>query len=376
LIKSIVNGALDPLALLQARYPSDVRSQASQREKDDEGFLVQWALEPRSLDSLQKIRSLSILDMINTRGDLSEYGIDYCADFDKIYNEYLTGSQADKLFALGPDRISYIQGKMEATGSMQTLSLKEISNLSAGAADELMSKLKRASSEQAVNSIVYQNKITDPASTFYTLAVNQLKTAAGQASGDNTGLAPEAMKALVGNLTLFNVLHTESPAFTNTLAKYKAHREAQEGEPDPELVEQAPTYTDTLKSGEELNRNEPLKSADGRYELLLQDDGNLVIYGTTDPDHNNKRVIWESGTVGSGATTLVLQGDGNLVLYDADFNKVWATNTNQGKATHLLLSNEGCMELYQGTTACLWKTEEDPLANAVWVMGDAEAGGR
>lgn len=287
--------------------------------------------------------------------------------------ENLTAFQADKLFALGPDRVSYIQGKMEAAGSMQTLSLKEISNLSAAAADELMKNLKSASSAQAVNSIVYQNKITDTASAFYTLAVNQLKTAAGQVSSDNSGLAPEAMKALVGNLTLFEVLHTESSAFTSTLAQYKAQLEAHESEPDRELVEEAATYTDTLKLGEELNQNEPLKSADGRYELLLQGDGNLVIYGTTDPDRNNKRVIWESETVGSGATTLALQGDGNLVLYDAGGQAVWATNTNQGKATHLLLHNDGRLELYEGTTACLWKTDKDPFANAVWSVEGAPA---
>jgi hypothetical protein len=362
------------LALLQARYSTNDLGQASQREMGDEGFLAQWALEPHSSDSLQKTRSSSILDMLNTRDDLSEYGIDYSADFEKIYDEDLTAFQADKLFALGPDRVSYIQGKMESSGSILTLSLKEISNLSAAAADELMKKLKSASSAQAVNSIVYQNKITDTASAFYTLAVNQLNTAAGQVSSDNAGLASEAMMKLVEKLTIYDVLNTKNTAFNTQLENYKKPLETQDSTPDSELVEQAPTSTDTLKLGEELNQNEPLKSADGRYELLLQDDGNLVIYGATDPDRNNKRVIWESGTVGSGATRLVLQSeDGNLALYDADNKAVWATNTNQGKATHLFLHNDGRLELYEGTTACLWKTDKDPFANAVWSVEGAPA---
>jgi hypothetical protein len=386
--RSLENGTSDSLALLRARYATyeydqasdtynvtnpGLLAQASEREMSDEGFLAQWALEPHSSDSLQKTRSLSILDMLNTRDDLSEYGIDYSADFDKIYDEALSSSQADKLFALGPDRVSYIQGKMETVGSMQALSLKEISNLSADAAGELMRKLQIASSAQAVNSIVYQNKITDTASAFYTLAVNQLNTAAGQVSSDKAGLPPEAMKTLVGNLTLFDVLHTESSEFTSTLAQYKAQLEAHESEPNHELSEEAPSYTDTLKLGEELNQNEPLKSADGRYEFLLQGDGNLVIHGATDPERNNKRVIWQSDTVGSGATTLALQGDGNLVLYDAGGHAVWATNTNQGKATHLSLHNDGRLELYEGTTACLWKTDKDPFANALWSVEGAPA---
>ena len=50
---------------------------------------------------------------------------------------------------------------------------------------------------------------------------------------------------------------------------------------------------------------------DGRYELAMQDDGNLVWYGP-------KGALWASGTDGKGGHVAVVQSDGNFVLYNSD----------------------------------------------------------
>lgn len=55
--------------------------------------------------------------------------------------------------------------------------------------------------------------------------------------------------------------------------------------------------------------------------LVLQDDGDLVLYST------DEYVVWSSNTAGSGATKLVLQDDGNLVLYTDKNIPVWASQT-------------------------------------------------
>ncbi len=65
----------------------------------------------------------------------------------------------------------------------------------------------------------------------------------------------------------------------------------------------------TLKTGEFLY------SEDGLYKLVLQSDGNLVLYKNYTP-------VWDTKTNSSKPNKLVLQSDGNLVLYK-NYTPVW-----------------------------------------------------
>jgi O-glycosyl hydrolase len=56
----------------------------------------------------------------------------------------------------------------------------------------------------------------------------------------------------------------------------------------------------------------------GGTELILQPDGNLVLY-------NGPTVVWASNTVGSGAEWLDVNNGGALVLYNAEGNIVWSS---------------------------------------------------
>ncbi|MBK8972131.1 MAG: hypothetical protein IPM37_12445 [Hahellaceae bacterium] len=76
---------------------------------------------------------------------------------------------------------------------------------------------------------------------------------------------------------------------------------------------------DRLHAGQPLNAGQSLFSRNGRYRLSMQTDGNLVIYNPNAP-------IWASGTYRSDANTLVMQTDGNLVMYGAGGPR-WASNT-------------------------------------------------
>jgi hypothetical protein len=98
-----------------------------------------------------------------------------------------------------------------------------------------------------------------------------------------------------------------------------------------------------LSSNRIMLRNTYIRSADGRYTLWLQGDGNLVLYGPSgaiwanyrnsdmlvmQPDGNlvtytyNGVATWSSGTHGTGANQLIVQNDGNLVIY-APNRAVW-----------------------------------------------------
>lgn len=75
-------------------------------------------------------------------------------------------------------------------------------------------------------------------------------------------------------------------------------------------------------SNNTLAANQTLLSTDGSNSLVMQSDGNLVLF------HNFKK-IWSSNTAGSGAVTLRNQPDGNLVLYKSNGQAVWGSGTVQ-----------------------------------------------
>ena len=69
-----------------------------------------------------------------------------------------------------------------------------------------------------------------------------------------------------------------------------------------------------------------------RSKLIMQTDGNLVLYDTAGTAH------WASQTQGAG-NTAVFQEDGNLVIYNAQHQSVWATNTQATGATLKVLED-------------------------------------
>ena len=98
---------------------------------------------------------------------------------------------------------------------------------------------------------------------------------------------------------------------------------------------------DTLNPGEVLRRGEYLMSSNHRYTLIMQRDGNLVLYDA------RKNPLWASNTQGQRVEKCMMQRDGNLVLYLYNGQPVWASNTNGKPGSFLLLQNDGNMVIYQ-----------------------------
>lgn len=96
-----------------------------------------------------------------------------------------------------------------------------------------------------------------------------------------------------------------------------------------------------------------LRSPNGQYELIMQADGNLVLY-------DQGVAFWATGTVGSGATRATMQNDGNLVLYDDNNNAVWATNSNRESpflpGPILKLQDDRNLVIYHSNADPLWSS--------------------
>jgi hypothetical protein len=106
--------------------------------------------------------------------------------------------------------------------------------------------------------------------------------------------------------------------------------------------------TDHLSTGQVLSPGQFIVAPDVLYVLLMQGDGNLVLYG-------NARPIWASNTSGSGGNRVVLQADGNLVIYRANNTPVWASNTaGIGAGASLYLQDDGNTVIYNSSMIPKW----------------------
>lgn len=131
-------------------------------------------------------------------------------------------------------------------------------------------------------------------------------------------------------------------------------------------TESAPTHCQTiegqngsytnLSSPNVLNADQCL--VDNSYELVMQPDGNLVLYDRTITSRRQR--AWSSNTAGSGAVQAKMQDDGNLVLYTYSSRPIWASNTSHYKARcqnecTLELTNCGALEITAPPHSFIWR---------------------
>ena len=98
-----------------------------------------------------------------------------------------------------------------------------------------------------------------------------------------------------------------------------------------------------LNRGQWLDKGQQLTSNNGNYRLIMQNDGNLVIY-------NTKNLIWEhpiwaTNTVDRG-NRFIMQRDGNAVLYDSSNRPLWASGTHGTSAVYIVMQDDGNLVIY------------------------------
>ncbi len=100
-----------------------------------------------------------------------------------------------------------------------------------------------------------------------------------------------------------------------------------------------------LQSGAMLLQGQSINSDDGRFLLTLQEDGNVVLYDTS-----NWGVVWQTNTPRTQGAIFMLGPDGNLALYDPQFHPLWATNTAGHPNAQLSVQSDSNLVLYDGNT--------------------------
>lgn len=117
--------------------------------------------------------------------------------------------------------------------------------------------------------------------------------------------------------------------------------------------------TDTLQSGQSLPINGTLDSGDGRFVLVMQSDGNLVMY------RQGGSARWATGTDGKPFGRLDMQTDGNLVLYDPAGKPLWATGTNGHAGARLVMQDDGNLLIYSTSGTALWASGTNLVSRRV-----------
>jgi hypothetical protein len=124
--------------------------------------------------------------------------------------------------------------------------------------------------------------------------------------------------------------------------------------PAPEPPAPEPPATDggqpcaVLAPDQALWVNEAITSCNGRFTLVMQDDGNVVLY------ENGGGAVWHSQTHGTAGRVVVMQTDGNFVLYDGAGAPLWHTGTHGHPGAMMRVEDDGNVVVWNGWTA-LWK---------------------
>ncbi len=104
------------------------------------------------------------------------------------------------------------------------------------------------------------------------------------------------------------------------------------------------TYSppDTLANGQTLGSGGCIASTDQTYALVMQTDGNLVLYYQSQADP-----LWNSNTEGNAGAYAVMQTDGNLVVYPANGGSaLWSSGTNGTPNATLVMQDDGNAVVY------------------------------
>ena len=105
-----------------------------------------------------------------------------------------------------------------------------------------------------------------------------------------------------------------------------------------------------LLHGEHLEPGWYLESPNRLCQLVMQHDGNLVLYSAS---HQS---LWASGTRGVADAWAAMQPDGNFVVYSKSGRPVWATGTAQHRGSHLTLADSAQVLVTSASGATYWAT--------------------
>lgn len=112
---------------------------------------------------------------------------------------------------------------------------------------------------------------------------------------------------------------------------------------------------DDMQPGEALRADQAVQSPSGRYTLVYQRDGNLVLYKNY--PYRERKALWSSQTAGRPVGMCIMQHDGNLVIYGPDGEHVWDSSTHGRPGARLVMQDDGNLVILDAGGAPIWATD-------------------
>jgi hypothetical protein len=106
---------------------------------------------------------------------------------------------------------------------------------------------------------------------------------------------------------------------------------------------------DTLTTGQRLYPAQAVSSADRRFALTYQTDGNLVLYGPGGVPRWSTQTFHTPGYA-------EMQNDGNFVVYASNGSPIWASQTSGANGARLVVHNDGNVAIYTPANLRVWST--------------------
>lgn len=123
----------------------------------------------------------------------------------------------------------------------------------------------------------------------------------------------------------------------------------------PPAASPAPAHANTpgcgvMHGGEGLLAGQDKWSCDGRFHLVHQRDGNVVLYDLAG------RALWNTRTNGQPSAMFAMQTDGNLVLYKTGGVAIWNAATHNHPGAGLAIQDDGNLVIYGTDWRALWSS--------------------
>ena len=148
------------------------------------------------------------------------------------------------------------------------------------------------------------------------------------------------------------------PASLEPQATSELHRPQTAGAGSHFSVAQAFAMADTLRPTQQLKPGDTITANNNRAYLVMQGDGNLVLYERHDKGGSRVDVAaWSTQTDGRGGVRAVMQDDGNFVVYDGRSNPLWHSHTDRNPGARLVLQDDGNLVVYSRENRALWNAE-------------------